>query len=347
MMGTRWIALGIALGSACGGDDGGATPVLDESEGGAATSSGSGSEATGTTTGAADTTEGDSSSTGDPAAQDPAVAAFWAAFLAEDYDALPQIIADLDAAAAGQPDDPEVVLIAAHAHLWRLGEFQRDPDQDPVNQIVSAMAAIEGFTAAKALAPDDFRIPCWLGLVQINTGTAIGDETLVAMGQAEVDAAIAGWPEFALFCRMLANEGAPADSPEFAQAVDDVWTTLDLCFGDTVGPTAPELAGSLDQQTAEGPLRVCWNLAPKAVHNWQGFLLHAGDIVAKSGDVEAATVLYEDAMLLDWDSWSHQALVDDRLADVAARADSYADDDPSNDAELGSRVYSCTMCHGS
>lgn len=66
-----------------------------------------------------------------------------------------------------------------------------------------------------------------------------------------------------------------------------------------------------------------WNLTPKALHNWQGFMIHAGDIIAKSGDVDA-----------------------DRLADVAARAASYADADPMNDAEIGSGPYSCTMCHG-
>ncbi len=180
----------------------------------------------------------------------------------------------------------------------------------------------------------------------INTGTAIGDDEMVAQGQAEVDASIDGFPEFSLFCRMLEHEGAEVDSPEFQEAVDAVWETLDLCFGEMVDREAPDLSPYLDQQTAEGPKRVCWNLTPKAVHNWQGFMIHAGDIIAKSGEVEAATVLYEQAELLDWDAWQHQELIQDRLSDVPGRAASYQDEDPMNDAEIGSGTYSCTMCHG-
>lgn len=335
----------IAMAIGCASED--ESPQGDESTGTPASSS----EGTETGTDAADDITTDAldtggSSSGGEVEQHPAVGAFWAAFLGEDYAGLPDVIAGLDAAATENPDDPEVVLIRAHAHLWRLGEFERDPSQGLVVQVESSMAAIESFTAAKALAPEDYRIPCWLGLTQINTGTALGDDDMIAQGRAEVDSAVDNFPEFSLFCRMLEYENAAYDAPEFQQAVDAVWDTLDLCFGEMVDRAAPDLSPYLDQQTAEGPKRVCWNLTPKALHNWQGFMIHAGDIIAKSGDVDAATVLYEDADLLDWDSWQHQDLIDDRLADVAARAASYADEDPMNDAPIGSGTYSCTMCHG-
>jgi hypothetical protein len=349
---SRRIGAGLfAIAIACAGDDGSQEGDEDSSGAPATTHDGGTASDTAVDTAADSTTEavdtgGSSSSTGGGAEQHPAVIAFWSAFLAEEYASLPDVIADLDAAATENPDDAEVVLIRAHAHLWRLGEFERDPDQGLAVQIESSMAAIESFTAAKALAPDDYRIPCWLGLALINTGTALGDDEMIAQGRAEVDASVEGFPEFSLFCRMLEYENAPYDSPEFQETVDAVWDTLDLCFGEMVDRDAPDLSPYLDQQTAEGNKRVCWNLTPKAVHNWQGFMIHAGDIIAKSGAVDAATVLYEDAELLDWETWQHQDLIDDRLADVAGRAASYQDGDPMNDAEIGSGTYSCTMCHG-
>ncbi|HEY0137584.1 MAG TPA: hypothetical protein VGB85_26045 [Nannocystis sp.] len=331
----------VALAGGCGGNDGGMTDGGGSSTGTTATSSDTGETTVVDPTEDVDT--GSSSTSGE--AQHPAVAAFWAAFLAEDYGALDQVSADLDAAAAEMSDDPEVVLSAALAHLWRLAEFERDPDQGLSVQIGSSMAALAGLKAAKALAPEDPRIPCYLGLLMIDTGEAIGDQQMAAQGHAEIDAAIEGFPEFSLFCRMLEYGDAPRDSPEFQQAVDAMWTSLDLCYP-MVDPSLPDVSSYLDQQTDQGIKRVCWNLVPKAMHNWEGYFLHAGDIIAKTGDVEVATVLYENAMLLDWDSWLHQDLIDQRLADVAARADSYQDADPANDAAVGSGRYSCTMCHG-
>jgi hypothetical protein len=326
----------IATVLACGNDGGAAQ---DDESSSAATTSGA------TTSGEASTHAADESS-GTTAAepQHPAVAAFWAAFLAEDYAGLGDVIADLDAAIDESPDDPEIVLIRAHAHLWRLAEWTRDPMQDPTLQIVSAMAALESFTHARELSPDDGRIPCWLGVMEVNTGKVLGDDTMIAQGKADIDAAVDAFPEFALFCRMLVNEGEPYDSPEFQQAVDDVWTTLDACEGAPVDRDHPML--SLDGMTMTGDTRVCWNLVPKAVHNWQGFFLHAGDILAKSGDVDVATVLYQDAMALDYDTWAHVELIDTRLADVAGRAASYSDADPDNDAQIGAPELACTMCHG-
>jgi hypothetical protein len=317
-----------------------ASDAPDESESTAAASTSSAS--TSLATSESESTAADTTTGGEP--QHPAANAFWTAFLAEDYAGLAQVIADLDAAVEESPDDPQLVLLRAHAHLWRLAEWARDPDQDPTLQIVSAMAATQSFAHARELSPDDFRIPCWLGVMKVNTGKVLGDDALIAEGKADVDTAVDGFPEFALFCRMLLNEGEPYDSPEFQQAVDDMWTTLDLCEGAPVDREAPML--SLDGMTMQGDTRVCWNLVPKAVHNWQGFFLHAGDIIAKSGDVDVATILYQDAMAIDWDSYAHADLIDARLADLPARAASYADADPSNDAEIGSDTFNCTMCHG-
>ncbi|MBK6922481.1 MAG: hypothetical protein IPH07_34140 [Deltaproteobacteria bacterium] len=330
--------------SSNGSSSGAATTAAGSSEGHGS------ADSTGTNDDGVDGSHGDSgTSSGSDSGgveQHPAVAAFWVAFLAEDYAAVPELIAQLDAAALEHPDDPEIALIRAHANLWRLAEFERDPGQGGAVQAMSAMAAIEAFTTARALAPDDGRIPCWLGIVEINTGTVIGDAAMIAQGHADVDASVESFPEFSLFCRMLEYENEPYDSAEFQLAVDALWQTLDLCFGESVDRQAPELSAYLDQQTDAGPKRVCWNLHPKAVHNWQGFLLHAGDVIAKTGDAEVASILYEDAQLLDWRSWPHQDLVDERLADVVDRAASYADADPMNDAEIGSGVYNCAMCHG-
>ena len=331
--------LALVLACGCSDPDDGAQDEGDDESTAVASSSSTATTAldTSSESGAADTSTGD-----EP--QHPAANAFWTAFLAEDYAGLAQVIADLDAAVEESPDDPQLVLLRAHAHLWRLAEWARDPDQDPTLQIVSAMAATQSFTHARELSPDDLRIPCWLGVMKVNTGKVLGDDALISEGKADVDAAVDGFPEFALFCRMLLNEGEPYDSPEFQQAVDDVWTTLDLCEGAPVDREAPML--SLDGMTMQGDTRVCWNLVPKAVHNWQGFFLHAGDIIAKSGDADVATILYDDAMQLDWDSWAHAELIESRIADLPARVASYADADPDNDAQIGSDTFNCTMCHG-
>ncbi len=207
-----------------------------------------------------------------------------------------------------------------------------------------------GFTSARDANPDDPRVPCWLGLTQIATGQFLGNQGLIDEGYATIDVGVEAYPEFNLFCRALAYGGLPTADPDFQIAIDSLYETLDLCFGEAVDRDVPDITPYLDQATSEGDKRVCWNDAI-APHNAEGFYLFFGDLLVKNGDLEAANVVYEDARLVaEYDAWPFKAVLEGRLTeDLAARSALYQDDVATNDPPLGAgdASHGCTTCHAS
>ena len=75
-----------------------------------------------------------------------------------------------------------------------------------------------------------------------------------------------------------------SDSARFREGLEQQWATLDVCFGERVSRESPRLDKYLALRTSEGPKRVCWNswIAP---HNWEGFFLNFGDMLARADDL--------------------------------------------------------------
>jgi hypothetical protein len=280
-----------------------------------------------------------------PTAAERAANEFWAAFSSQDYASLPVVRGDLQAVYDSDPHDPGNTLLLGHANLWTLAEFGRDP-RDPSQLPSRAMDALRYFGEAAQLAPDDQRIPGWLGSVEFAIGNITSNDALVTQGRQHIDAGVGTWPEFNLFVRAFINGQLPVSQPEFATAIDDLWKTLDLCAGETVDRVHPDYTKYLSRRTTDGPQRVCWNDA-KAAHNLEGFFLYMGDLLVKSGDPTTAVEIYGNAQKLDsYGQWPFGADLEQRIKTASDRAALYRDADPMNDPPLANQTpTTCANCH--
>lgn len=275
-----------------------------------------------------------------------AKAAFWDALQRNAFSEVEAVWRGLDEAHEAYPDDSETTLLLGLAHLWFTSEGGGDPSIPPVKIGVHANAALGAFELAKQQRPDDVRLFTWVGSTKYFIGRATGNAALMAEGEAVIEEGVAKYPQFNLFAKSLIYAELPKDDPKFQEAVTAVWDILSQCVGETIDKTNPDLTPYLDKQTTEGPLRVCWD-GPKMPHNHSGFFLTAGDLIAKAGDAGAASVLYENAKLVEgYATWPHKAVLEERLANLDARVASYQDADPSNDAGLAySAPKQCAYCH--
>jgi hypothetical protein len=278
----------------------------------------------------------------------PAVASFLDVFHASRYSQAASEAKKLDDAATASPNDGPVSFVRFLAHLWHLDEYGRDQQPDPAVLQAEAMAGLGLITAAKANNPTDARVDCFLGIQQVNVGRAIMNPDLVAQGYQTIDASVSAWPQFSLFCKALAYDSLPAEDADFMKAVDAMYTTFEVCFGEKIDRNNPDISKYLNQATDKGLNRACWNdwLAP---HNAEGTYLYVGDLLVKAGNVPAAKVAYADAKLVkEYPQWPYKYLLDERLsADLDAKAALYRDTDPKNDPPLGGETdhHGCTFCH--
>lgn len=275
----------------------------------------------------------------------PAVTQLRQTLLADDYEGLEAALVALDAARAEHSDDPDLEFFWAHANLWKLAEFDRDASQSQSEQLGAVQEALAAFERSVALRPDDHRVPCWLGTLEIGTGRLIADEDMVARGEANVAIAAAAFPEFGHFCEILAYWEQPIDSPEFARALEAGWRSADVCVDEPFDRSDPDAAPYLDEATATGPRRVCWNgeLAP---HNEEGYWLVMGDLFARAGEEDTARTMYLNAQLRDsYEDWRYRDRLEARLDTLPERVAAYRDDDPGNDPALSLPDAGCVMCH--
>ncbi|MFO0550773.1 MAG: hypothetical protein U0271_20435 [Polyangiaceae bacterium] len=275
-----------------------------------------------------------------------AVDQFYTDFGASRFSQAEARAADLDALLDTDPTAADPAVVRALAHLWHVAEVGRDPNAGSV--FAEQANLLSQFQQARDNAPDDPRVPCWLGLTMLGTGQATQDQTLIDQGFAMLDEGVNAYPEFNLFCVALAYGGYPASDPSFTNAIDALYQTMDLCFGETVDRLNPTIEPYLDQATSTGQKRVCWN-DPIAPHNAEGFYLFFGDLLVKSGDLETALVMYGNAKLVaEYADWPYKSLLEGRLTDdLGARAALYADADLMNDPPIAGAELDrgCTYCH--
>src|SRR5258708_37603547 len=54
---------------------------------------------------------------------------FWTAYHGNDYDAIPHVETELEAALQNDPDNPTLYALLGASHFWHIGEFARDANQ--------------------------------------------------------------------------------------------------------------------------------------------------------------------------------------------------------------------------
>ena len=147
---------------------------------------------------------------------------FWAALHAGDYAQTPEAIRLLTAAYLGNPRNPEISLLLAHAHLWKIAERSRVAELDP--RITDhAILAEKYFAEAHRLNPEDHRIPGWLGGVKLALGQIHQDERLTREGYFMLHDAISLFPEFNYFSAGYVMSSKPRDDDKFQEAMEDIW----------------------------------------------------------------------------------------------------------------------------
>ena len=278
----------------------------------------------------------------------PEVLSFFESFHTSRYSGAKPSAAALDEAVKQGRTGEEIALVRGLAHLWHVAESRRDPNMDGAAIQAEAISLPGWFAFAQEKQPNDPRVGCFLGTALVNAGQATQNAALEQQGFAVLDAAVAAYPEFNLFCRALAYDPLPASDPRFDKAVDSLYESLDACFGEKVDRANPDITKYLDQATSEGRKRVCWNgwIAP---HNAEGFFLYFGDLLVKQGKIDIAKIVYANAKKIkEYASWPYKSILDERLgSDLTVKAALYRDADPKNDPPVGgaSADRNCAYCH--
>ena len=271
------------------------------------------------------------------APDEPAGEVFWQTFNAGRYEDIALAQATLEEEIEQAPDDGYLYRTKGVSHFWLAAESARDPSFTTGDLYGEATQTLEALERGRELAPEDRYLPCFLGLMQYELGSAIGDEALVESALAEFERGIELYPEFTAYCRALARASAPVGSQEFELALSDFMQVVALCEP-TVTLQQPVAA------TAKG-MSACTQ-RDRVPHGFNGIWLTGGDLFAKAGDLEVAEAFYGNAKLVAYEDWGYRATLEQRLKGVVARAALYADGLPGNDPVLAFHSeHACVMCH--
>jgi hypothetical protein len=96
-----------------------------------------------------------------------------------------------------------------------------------------------------------------------------------------------------------------------------------------------------------GRKKACWSEGTLAPHSFEGFMLNFGNGLVKAGQIEAAKVMFANARYADhFTEWPYRKYLESVAnSDLKARAELYADNDPSNDPPLAVPNRGCSYCH--
>lgn len=276
-----------------------------------------------------------------------AIERFWWAFRDARYDEIPAVHELLAAAYAANPNDPYVALLLGHTHFWKAAERARvgGGGSTMPDHLILAERYLE---EAHRLAPDDARIPGWLGGLRLALGTLHNDKRLTRAGYFGLKRAMNEYLEFNGFAFAYPLISQPATSPRIREAVTAMWRTIEACNQEQYDHDHPrfEYQRFARLRTITGRTRVCWN-TPLVPHNMEGFFLHFGDLLLKAGDDEAARAAYEAIRQIpEYGSWRFKSALQERLDYLGEWSRRLRDDDPTNDPSYMLRsVLSCTGCH--
>ena len=277
---------------------------------------------------------------------------FWKLIHGDDYQSFNSVVEKLNVA---QAEDPQDVYSNAHigwTNFWAFAEGVGKGISEPTNVLQYMQIAEQSFSKALELAPDEPRILGFLGYTRLALGSTTRNYDLIAKGQADVARSINLWPEWAYFGAAYGlDAGAPYNSPQFEQALAYYWANMDVCANTHVNREYPDWAPYMDQETLEGPDRACWNswIAP---YNAEGFFLVVGDAFVKAGNIEVATVMYNNAKLFkNYSSWPYRDLLERRISNINENIVNFRQPvlptqpaDPETSL-LVSTTISCAICH--
>ena len=228
-------------------------------------------------------------------------------------------------------------FLRAMLHLYRFGQRVTrfdDVSSDAREELVQANAAFA--TALPLLWDDatgtgDSRVPGFAAAAKYMQGVVDGDAALRAAGLADLAHAVEVNAFFNVFDFIPVLQALPPGDAAFQEAFTFVTTYLNDPATLQCVITQPEICAN------EG-------LAPR---NLQGSLTLFGDLYAKAGNLQQAQTWYNLGIAFpDTATWKFRAILQDRVANAAARVALYADANAANDPPLvGAGPEACAVCH--
>ena len=289
-------------------------------------------------------------------ATDAAIERFWAIFHGNDYAAIPEVQAQLQAALKHDSENPTLYALLGAAHFWHAGEYTRDPKPD-VNVLQQDLpTAVQLFQTALHLDYDaqhpigyvyNDHLPGFLGVTTVHVGQRIGDPSLIGEGDQMLDYSVYQFPEFNNFNRWAAHNADPRDSESYRKGLDSLWQALDACIGGAIDRTNPDIRPDLYLQTAVGRKSTCWSENAMAPHSFEGIMLNLGNGLVKAGQVDVARIVYANAQYAkNYSAWPYRQVLESiASSDLIARAALYTDSDSTNDPPVTVPNRSCVYCH--
>jgi len=257
---------------------------------------------------------------------DPATTNFFNALLATDYASRAAANHALAEAENAHPNEEEFALLNGLANLWRIVEPAPGEEADKFGQILAALRAKNELERAFQLCPTDYRIPAWLGPLDVTFGRQGGGQGFIDQGLMVLQTGIDHYPAFVLFSKVLIYADRPPTDPDFLMAVDAVDQSFVACG---------------DLTTTHDP--ACMN-TPHAPHNIEGSVTHLGDAYAKAGRRDDALMTYAGAMRSStYNSWPFRAFLEDHIANIDTRIAAYAAGQEP-EAAWNSKIQ-CAICH--
>lgn len=269
---------------------------------------------------------------------------FWSVFHAGAYDEIPDVFNVLGAAYLQTPTDAVTAAHIGFMHMWRLTERSRLASVPPTIAD-HAMLARRYFAEAVRLDPSDARYAGFLASAMLSEAIIHKDERLLRRGYYTLLDAVDAWPEFNLFTAGYVMSRQPVDSTLFRDALDWQWRNIDVCAGEKVDRTNPDVSKYMHLETIAGHKRVCWNswIAP---HNFEGFFMNMGDMLVRAGDWQMAQKIYANAKLSrTYGQWKYRTVLEERIAQARANVVAFNDDGPGGKPMMINSTFTCMACH--
>jgi hypothetical protein len=285
-----------------------------------------------------------------------AIERFWTVYYGNNYDAIPELQAELQAAVERDPNNPTLYALLGATHFWHIGEYTRDAKPDPTVLQRDMPTAAQLFQKALDLDYNgqhligyinDDHLPGYLGITTVHVGQMSNNPDTIAQGDQILDHAVYQFPEFNNFNRWAAHNTDPKDSATYGKALESLWQGLDACVGGSIDRMNPDVGPYLNLQTSVGRKKACWSEGDLAPHSFEGYMLNLGNGLVKAGQIDIARIVYANAKYAkNYTAWPYRQVLETIAAsDLNARAGLYADADPSNDPPLGVPNRSCVYCH--
>jgi hypothetical protein len=256
---------------------------------------------------------------------------------------LPEVTESLTAAYLGNPADPKIALLLAHAHLWKVSERARGTAGARITD--ELVLANFYFREAYKLQPDDHRIAGWLASTELALASIHKDEQNRRRAYFMLRRSARDAPEFNHFTLGYVLSRLPAGDPRLQEAVESMWSALDACLERAVDRRNPDVSALGATAAPGGPRRVCFN-GPYTPHNVEGFFLAFGDLLVKTGNPALARTIYEKAKAVPtFDSWPFKALLEERVQSAEASSARFAAGGEPAPETIGASANACAVCH--